>query len=105
MIEQFTNEARLVVQNAQEAARRLRLPLIGTEHLLLALADLGEGPGAQALRDRGLDAADLRHRVVGIVGPPGGELAPPALATLGIGLEEVRRVTEAGFGPGALGTR
>ena len=105
MFERFSKEARLVVQNAQEEARRLRHPLIGTEHLLLALADLGEGPGAQALRDRGLDAADLRHRVVGIVGPPGGELDPQALATLGIDLEEVRRVTEASFGPGALDTR
>jgi len=105
MFERFTSEARLVVRNAQEEARRLRHPLIGTEHLLLALADASEGPGAQALRDRGLGAAGLRVRVTGIVGPPGDELDPQALATLGIDLEEVRRVTEASFGPGALDAR
>jgi ATP-dependent Clp protease ATP-binding subunit ClpA len=105
MFERFSQEARLVVQRAQEEARRLRHPLIGTEHLLLAMADADEGPGTQALRDRGLDAANLRLRVVGIVGPPGDELDPQALATLGIDLEEVRRVTEASFGPGALDAR
>jgi ATP-dependent Clp protease ATP-binding subunit ClpA len=102
MFERFTDEARLVVRNAQDEARRLRHPLIGTEHLLLAIASASEGPGSQALHDRGLDAADLRRRVVG---PPGDELDPQALATLGIDLEEVRRVTEASFGPGALDAR
>jgi ATP-dependent Clp protease ATP-binding subunit ClpA len=105
MFERFSDEARLVVRNAQEEARRLRHPLIGTEHLLLALASANEGPGSQALHGRGLDAAGLRRRVVDIVGPPGDELDPQALATLGIDLEEVRRVTEASFGPGALESR
>lgn len=105
MFERFTEEAREVVQNAQEEARRLRHRQIGTEHLLLAMAEAAEGPGSQALRDRGLDPADLRRRVVGVVGPPAGELDPQALATLGIDLDEVRRVTEASFGPGALDAR
>jgi ATP-dependent Clp protease ATP-binding subunit ClpA len=105
MFERFSEEARLVVGQAQEEARRLRHPLIGTEHLLLAMADASEGPGTQALHDKGLDAASLRRRVVGIVGPPGDELDPQALATLGIDLDEVRRVTEASFGPGALDAR
>jgi ATP-dependent Clp protease ATP-binding subunit ClpA len=105
MFERFTDEARMVVRQAQEEARRLRHPLIGTEHLLLGLAEVDGGPGRQALRDRGLEAADLRRRIVRIVRPPEGDLAPEALATLGIDLDEVRRVTEASFGPGALDAR
>ncbi len=103
MFERFTEDARLAVRTAQEEARRLRHPAIGTEHLLLALAGAGEGPGRQALRDRGLDATDLRRRVAGIVGSADDDaLDPEALATLGIDLDAVRRVTEASFGPGAL---
>jgi ATP-dependent Clp protease ATP-binding subunit ClpA len=106
MFERFTDGARAVVRGAQEEARRLRHPLIGTEHLLLAMLAGGDGPGSRALRDRGVDAADIRRRVIGLVGPPGGDdLDPAALATLGIDLDEVRRVTEASFGPGALDAR
>jgi ATP-dependent Clp protease ATP-binding subunit ClpA len=103
MFERFSKEARAVVVLAQEEARRLRHPRIGTEHLLLAMLDGGEGPGAQALRERGVTADDIRRRV--LPGPGSGtdtDLDPAALATLGIDLEEVRRATEASFGPGAL---
>jgi ATP-dependent Clp protease ATP-binding subunit ClpA len=105
MFERFTKEARAAVVGAQEEARRLHHRFIGTEHLLLAILETGEGAGAQALRDRGVDAADLRHRIVGIVDPGGDDLDSAALATLGIDLDEVRRVTEASFGPGALDAR
>jgi ATP-dependent Clp protease ATP-binding subunit ClpA len=104
MFERFTDEARLVVRLSQEEARRLRHPFIGTEHLLIAMLEEGHGPAARALRGRDLDTPDLRRRILGIVRPPGGGLDPEALATLGIDLEAVRRVTEATFGPGALDT-
>jgi ATP-dependent Clp protease ATP-binding subunit ClpA len=102
MFERFTDEARLVVRLAQEEARRMRHPAIGTEHLLIAMLEEGHGPAAQALRARHLDPAGLRSRVLGIVQPADDDLDPEALATLGIDLDEVRRVTEASFGPGAL---
>jgi ATP-dependent Clp protease ATP-binding subunit ClpA len=108
MFERFTADARAIVRGAQEEARRLRHRQIGTEHLLLAMAEASAGPGAETLHDRGLDAADLRRRVVGAIGaggPDDGEIDPQALATLGIDLEQVRRVTEASFGPGALDAR
>jgi ATP-dependent Clp protease ATP-binding subunit ClpA len=105
MFERFTKEARAVVVQAQVEARGLHHPFIGTEHLLLAMLTAGTGPGAQALRDRDLDAADMRRRLAGIVGQAGDELDPAALATLGIDLDEVRRATEASFGPGALDAR
>ncbi|GAA4518830.1 Clp protease N-terminal domain-containing protein [Actinoallomurus oryzae] len=103
MFERFTKEARAVVVRAQEEARRLRAPFIDTEHLLLGMLEAGGGPGAQALRDREADPAELRRRIAGVVG--GDDLDPDALATLGIDLDEVRRATEAAFGPGALDVR
>ena len=102
MFERFTKEARTVVVLAQEEARQLHHPRIGTEHLLLAMLSAGGGPGALVLRDHGIETTDVRRRVVAIVGGPGGDLDEAALATLGIDLEEVRRATEASFGPGAL---
>ncbi|MCW2945659.1 MAG: Clp protease [Actinoallomurus sp.] len=102
MFERFTDGARLVVRLAQEEARRSRDPFIGTEHLLVAVLDEGHGPAAQALSERGLDVADLRRRIAGLAGSPEGGLDPDALAILGIDLDEVRRATEASFGPGAL---
>jgi ATP-dependent Clp protease ATP-binding subunit ClpA len=105
MFERFTKEARAVVVGAQKEARLLRQSPIGTEHLLLGMLEAGTGPGARALRDRGADPADLRRRIAAIAGPPGDDLDPAALATLGIDLEEVRRATEAAFGPGALDVR
>ena len=103
MFERFTREARAVVAGAQEEARELRHPLVGTEHFLLAMLR-EDGPGSRALRDRGLTAEDARRRVVGIAGAADA-LDPDALATLGVDLEEVRRATEASFGPGALDAR
>jgi ATP-dependent Clp protease ATP-binding subunit ClpA len=102
MFERFTDGSRLVVRLAQEEARRSRDPFIGTEHLLVALLDEGHGPAAQALIERGLDVADLRRRIAGLAGQRGDGLDPEALATLGIDLDQVRRATEASFGPGAL---
>jgi ATP-dependent Clp protease ATP-binding subunit ClpA len=101
VFERFTKQARQVVVLAQQEARQLRHPAIGTEHLLLGL--LGEGGVAgQALQERGLQAATVRQRVIAIVH---GGLDPQALATLGIDLDQVRQATEAAFGPGALDAR
>ncbi len=103
MFERFTDEARMVVRLAQEEARRMRHDHIGTEHLLIALLAEDKGPAAQALRACDVDVADLRRRIPSTAVPRAG-LDSEALATLGIDLEEVRRVTEASFGPGALDT-
>lgn len=102
MFERFSDEARLVVRLAQDEARRFRHGWIGTEHLLIALLEEGDGSAAQVLRGHGLSVPDLRRRVVGAAGPSAEGLDPDALAVLGIDLNEVRRVTEENFGPGAL---
>ncbi len=102
MFERFSDDARSVVRLAQEEARRLRHPFIGTEHILLALLDEGHGPAAQSLLGQGLRATELREHIAGLVAPDGDGLDSEALATLGIDLDRVREVTEASFGPGAL---
>ncbi len=105
MFERFTDEARQVVRLAQEEARRLRHPFIGTEHLLLAMFSEGHGVAAQAMLARKLEVSDLRRRVAALVDEGRDGLDPDALATLGIDLDAVRRVTEASFGEGALDTK
>ena len=50
MFEKFTDKARKVLVLAQEEARMLEQPYVGTEHLLLGLIREGEGIAAQALR-------------------------------------------------------
>ena len=50
MFEKFTDKARRVLVLAQEEARGLEQPYVGTEHLLLGLIREGEGIAAQALR-------------------------------------------------------
>jgi len=49
MLDQFTDDARRAVVRAQEEARRLDHPYIGTEHLLLGLLGLDASAAAVAL--------------------------------------------------------
>ncbi len=101
MFERFTKDARQVVVLAQDECRALRHQSIGTVHLLLALS-AGEGTGALALRDHGLEPADLRARVRRMTGSGEAPIDSAALAAIGIDLDEVRRAVEAAFGEGAL---
>jgi len=101
MFERFTNDARQVVILAQDECRALGHSSIGTVHLLVALS-AGEGAGARALRDHGLEPADLRERVRRLAGLGADPIDGAALATIGIDLEEVQRAVESAFGAGAL---
>lgn len=69
MFERFTDRARRVVVRAQEEARALGHPSIGTEHLLLGLLDDPDGLAAAALRRLELDPEDLRGRAEALLGP------------------------------------
>jgi ATP-dependent Clp protease ATP-binding subunit ClpA len=101
MFERFTTPARESVRRAQEEARKLRHPHVGTEHLLLGVASV-DGPAAEALASRGLTPDVLRRRLL-VLTEDG--LDRDALATVGIDLEQVRQATEAHLGPGALDKR
>jgi ATP-dependent Clp protease ATP-binding subunit ClpA len=100
MFERFTDSARDCVTRAQEEARGLSHGYIGTEHLLIALADDPHGVAGHVLRELGATADTVRADVVRIVGRGGPD--PDALATIGIDLDQVRARVEEAFGPGAL---
>jgi hypothetical protein len=97
VFERFNEAARRVVVLAQEEARLLRHNYIGTEHLLLALTHLAEGPVAAALRSAGVDLEEARSEVLGIIGQgtkePGGHIpfTPRAKHVLELSLSEARR--------------
>lgn len=97
MFERFTADARHVVVDAQEQARRLRHTEIGAEHLLLAVLERSDDTGARVLRSLGVDPEAVSARV-----PGRDDLDGAALAALGIDLAEVRQRVEAAFGPGSL---
>ena len=65
---QFTDEARHVVVDAQDEARRLNHNYLGTEHLLLALLRDRRGSAARTLRDLGLSLPAVRREVKRIIG-------------------------------------
>jgi ATP-dependent Clp protease ATP-binding subunit ClpA len=102
MFERFTKEARDLVIGAREQARSLRHPLIGTEHLLIAmLAD--DRTGAHAvLRGVGLEydrvLADLK-RAVGASGRVLTDEDAEALRSIGIDLDAVLANVERTLGP------
>lgn len=100
----LTEAARRVMDVAQGEARDLGHGHLGTEHVLLALAQ--EGSSLQrALRRVAFDASTAREelrRVTNPTHPPLRAGDAEALRSLGIDLEEVRRRTERTFGTGAL---
>jgi len=69
MFERFTDQARRVVVLAQEEARLLNHNYIGTEHLLLGLVHEGDGPAADALESLGISLDEVRRLVKEAVGP------------------------------------
>ncbi|HVF32063.1 MAG TPA: Clp protease N-terminal domain-containing protein [Acidimicrobiales bacterium] len=69
MFERFTDRARRVLVLAQDEARDLEHNFLGTEHVLLGLVREGEGVGAKALIEMGVDLAAVRRRVTDVVKP------------------------------------
>ncbi len=105
MFERFTEQARSVVVGAQEQARAMRHPYIGTEHLLLALLDPAAGAPASLLRGAGLDAATARaavQRHLAVPRPAFTDEDAEALRTIGIDLQAVLSRLEETLGSEAL---
>lgn len=99
MRQRFSGDCRRVVGVAQQQARQLGHPFLGTEHLLLAVLDDADGYTVAALRARGADTGDVRRGILWMIGD---RLDAEALTSLGIDLERVREVAESQFGQGAL---
>ena len=68
MFERFTDRARRVVVLAREEARGLKHNYIGTEHILLALIEEGDGVAARVLDRFGMTPAGTREEVIERVG-------------------------------------
>ncbi len=94
----FTQRAQKVLFLAQEEARRLNYPYVGTEHLLLGLIREGEGVAAKALASLGIEADKVRSVVEQMVekvsGPMPQEipLTPRAKRVLELAVDEARRM-------------
>jgi ATP-dependent Clp protease ATP-binding subunit ClpA len=104
VFERFTAQARSTVVHAQDEARRLHHPRIGTEHVLVGLLVEPVGAGGRALRRLGVDLEGAREELANGFAPAT-SFAPEdaeALQSIGIDLEEVRRSVEDSFGEGAL---
>ncbi|GAB3880516.1 hypothetical protein GCM10029964_035080 [Kibdelosporangium lantanae] len=106
MFELFTEPARQAVRASNDTAIALGHDFIGTEHMLLALADT-PGGASDLLRAHGVDPAQAREvtiRLLTEAGVPanGGQAARDALASIGIDVDEVQRHADANFGPGAF---
>jgi ATP-dependent Clp protease ATP-binding subunit ClpA len=104
MFERFTKDARQIVVRARQEADELRHPLVGTEHLLLAML-AGSGTATDVLRDAGVELPAARAELARLV-----ESTPPlmdeedaeALRSVGIDVDAVlARILES-FGPDAL---
>ncbi|MEV4755917.1 Clp protease N-terminal domain-containing protein [Micromonospora sp. NPDC049559] len=107
MFERFTREVRQVVTDSVEIAGGAGAAKVAPEHLLLALADGGQGggeqSGARVLTGHGVTAAALRAALAPRVGRAGltdDEVA--ALRVVGVDIDEVFRRIEEAFGPDAL---
>ena len=96
-MERFTQRARRVLSLAHTEAERARQSMIGTEHLLLGLADEDGGVAGRVLRELGLEPARVRE-MVERVSPPGRgtegkiDLAPETQQVLEFAVDEARRL-------------
>lgn len=103
--ERFTELAKRAIVAARDAADSLGADFVGTEHLLLGLAQTA-GTASEVLRAQGLDLARTRaqiRRLAGEAGPTGaGSRGAQALSALGIDVAEIQRRADETFGPGAF---
>lgn len=94
----FTQRAQKVLFLAQEEARGLNYPYVGTEHILLGLIREGEGVAAKVLSSMGIDADTVRKKVEEAVEKGAGNapaevaLTPRAKKVLELAVDEARRM-------------
>jgi len=96
MFGRFTERAQKVLMLAQEEARRLNYPYVGTEHLLLGLIREGEGIAAKVLQAMDVELKNVRREVEKIIGqgntPVSGEIGftPRSKKVLELSFDEAR---------------
>ena len=67
MYERFSDPARRAMGNAHEEALRMRDDYVGTEHILMALADEPEGIAGSVLQSLSFSVDDVRAQVARLV--------------------------------------
>ncbi|ADY54663.1 ATPase AAA-2 domain protein [Syntrophobotulus glycolicus DSM 8271] len=92
----FTQKAEQVFLLAESTAKRMGHKTIGTEHILLALLEEGEGVAATALKEMGLDEEKMSGKIIQLIGisePIAGEvgLSPRVKRVIEIATEEAQR--------------
>jgi ATP-dependent Clp protease ATP-binding subunit ClpC len=98
MFGRFTERAQKVLILAQDEARRLSYPYVGTEHLLLGLIREGEGIAAKVLQGMGVKLENVRQEVENIIGKGGsavtGEIGftPRSKKVLELSFDEARNL-------------
>lgn len=98
MFGRFTQRAQKVLLLAQEEARLMNYPFVGTEHILLGLVREGEGVAARVLKEMGISAEAIRAQVEQLVervqGPLVQEvsLTPRAKRVIELAIDEARQL-------------
>jgi len=92
----FTPRAERVFLLAESAAKNMGHKIIGTEHLLLALIEEGEGIAAKALKELGLESEKISSKIIQLTGinpPVAGEvgLSPRVKRVIQLATEEAAR--------------
>jgi hypothetical protein len=104
----YSPAARTIVVTSMTQAKTTGHAEIRPEHLLLALLDVPQGHGAQALTAQALDLDDVRRAAVALL-PPAGEQVPDvvpfdarARKVLELTFREALRTGQTGIGSGHL---
>lgn len=97
MFGRFTQRAHKVLMLAQDEARRMGYPHVGTEHILLGLIREGEGVAAKALAALDIEAGKVRSIVEALVEKGQGaaseiSLTPRGKKVLELSVDEARRM-------------
>ncbi|MFP5416478.1 MAG: Clp protease N-terminal domain-containing protein [Actinomycetes bacterium] len=102
----FTALSKRALVGARDVAASIGHDFIGTEHLLIGLAQTA-GRASEVLRARGVELDRLRSEVERDLGARGvlatrGADARTALATVGIDVGEIQRLADVAFGSGSF---
>lgn len=98
MFGRFTERAQKVLILAQQEAREMGYPYVGTEHILLGLIGEGEGVAAKVLAALGIEADRVRQAVSQLVEAAKGQtvsepvITPRSKRVLELSIDEARRM-------------
>ncbi len=72
----FTRKAQEVIDMAQQAASELGHDYIGTEHILIGLAEVGDSVSAKAIESQGITKKDITEKIAATIGINTGKGVP-----------------------------